>query len=260
MCYTPAWELAYANLCQHDRCCVLQNVYCGAGGVKAITSMEVFEDIMRWCEQHYSGKGITRGHEYWERFRYTMTLLARDHGFVGEEFDYHQSLTVSIDIKGQAVAHQNAAIEHKPDTVRQEAKAFCPEELTDFTQILSQSTCSSDMVSLFMYNGLAIQSTTRPGQICSVTRGNVRMYPEGTEMLVPAHFGPLTMLGVSDRGHLKQDCQAEVSHWICRSRQASVTDPVFAMAMKAALDNQRTHAEHTGDLLQSMQQNKKGRT
>lgn len=222
--------------------------------------MQVFEDIVRWGEQHHSGKGSTRGHDRWERFRFTMQLLARYHGFMGEEFDYHQSLTVSIDIKGQAVANQNAAIQRKPETVQQEAKAFSQGELTDFTQRLSQSTCSSDMVSLFMYNGLAIQSTSRPGQICSVTRGNVRMYPEGEEMLVPAHFGPLTLLGVSDRGHLKQDCQAEVSHWICRSRQPSVTDPVFAMAMKAALDNQRTHAEHTGDLLQSMQQNRKGMT
>ena len=59
----------------------------------------------------------------------------------------------------------------------------------------------------------------------------------------------MPLVRVSDRGHLKQDRRAEVTHWVSRCRQVKVTDPVFAMAMKQALDVGNDNGELRGDLL-----------
>ena len=69
-----------------------------------------------------------------------------------------------------------------------------------------------------------------------------------------ADFGPVTMIG-----NLKQDCMKEVTHWVHRNREPSTADPVFAMAMKAALDVGNTHGDMSGDLLQTMKSGKIGR-
>jgi hypothetical protein len=91
-----------------------------------------------------------------------------------------------------------------------------------------------------------------------VTRANVRLYPD-EDMHEDADFGPVTMIGVSDRGNLKQDCMKEVTHWIHRNREPSTADPVFAMAMKAALDVDNTNGGMGGDLLQTLKSGKTGK-
>ena len=71
-----------------------------------------------------------------------------------------------------------------------------------------------------------------------------------------ADFGP-RMLGVSTVG-FKQKEQAEVTHWIQRTRQPKLHDAVFAMAVKAAVDVKQTKAGMTADLLANMESNNQG--
>ena len=50
------------------------------------------------------------------------------------------------------------------------------------------------------------------------------------------------------------------AHWIQRTRQPQLQDPVFAMATKAALDSKQSWKEVTGDLLANMKAGHTGMT
>ena len=126
---------------------------------------------MQWGLQHY--KGYDRCLEYWERFRYSVQMLAQFHGFLGDSFKYQDSVPVSVDMQGHISRRQRSNKRHKPDTVNQEAKAFDKKVITEFHRHLSMMPASSDAVCLLMYNGLAFQSSSRPGQLLSVTRNYI---------------------------------------------------------------------------------------
>ena len=136
--------------------------------------------------------------------------------------------------------------------------AFEPHELGDFVKLVSNMPDSAKCATCLAFKGLTLQSLSRPGQLCEVTRDNVRLYTD-TDMHEDADFDPVTMVGVSNRGHLKQGRMAEVTHWVSRCRQPKVADPVFAMAMKQAMDVGNDNGELRGDLLQAMQHGAKGR-
>ena len=187
-----------------------------------------------------------------------MMHLCHFYGYIPEIFHYSHNPKVYIDLKMDAFDNALVVYTSKArKTVGQEKLAFSRKELADFTALISNLPHSSESAVLLMFTGLTLQSMGRSNQLCSVTRANVRLYPD-EDMHEDADFGPLTpMIGVSDRGNLKQDCMKEVTH--C-NREPSTADPVFAMAMKAALDVDNTNGGMGGgDLLQTLKSGKTGK-
>ena len=142
------------------------------------------------------------------------------------------------------------------DPINQENAAFTEQESKQFTQCLMNMACSEDIASMLLYCGVTIQSLSRPGQLCDVRRKDISMYPN-QEMHETADFGPIRMLGVSTVG-FKQSEQAQVTHWIQSTRQPQLQDPVFAMAMKAALDRGHVWSDISRDLLANMESRHEG--
>ena len=186
-----------------------------------------------------------------------MMHLCHFYGYIPETFHYSHNPKVYIDLKMDAFDNALVVYTSKArKSVGQEKLAFSRKELADFTALISNLPHSSESAVLLMFTGLTLQSMGRSNQLCSVTRANVRLYPD-EDMHEDADFGPLTpMIGVSDRGNLKQDCMKEVTH--C-NREPSTADPVFAMAMKAALDVDNTNGGMGGDLLQTLKSGKTGK-
>lgn len=229
---------------------VLVQRYCGKDGVRPVTSIAEYEKVMQWGVEHFSRN--LSGFYHWICFRSTMMHLCHFYGYIPESFHYSHNPRVYIDLKKDAFDNALAVYTSKArKTVDQEKSAFSKKELEEFTDFVARLPDSSESAVMLMFTGLTLQSMGRSSQLCSVTRANVRLYPD-EDMHEDADFGPVTMVGVSDRGNLKQDCMKEVTHWIHRTREPNAADPVFAMAMKAALDVNNSHGDMSGDLLQTM--------
>lgn len=163
-------------------------------------------------------------------------------------------MTLKVDLPRDlhsAVTSLKKHVSNNP--INQEGSAFTVDEMKDFLSYVADMPCSSNSASMLLYAGIAMQSLSRPGQLCEVRRASVSMYPN-KQMHEVTDFGPIRMLGVSTVG-FKQNEQAEVTHWIQRTRQPKLLDPVFAMAVKAAVDVKQTKAGLTGDLLANMETN-----
>lgn len=197
-------------------------------------------------------KTIASGAEKFASYRKTAVLLAHYHGYLSRDFSFKQSTKASVDLPNMLRTARTDLAKHvSKDPINQENAAFTDQEMKDFLPCLADMTCSADTANMLLYGGIAIQSLSRPGQLCNVRRKDISMYPN-QEMHETADFGPIRMLGVSTVG-FKQNEQAQVTHWIQRTRQPQLLDPVFAMAMKAALDAKEAWNGTAGSLLAIME-------
>lgn len=227
--------------------------FCGPDGVKAITSEKMYVDTLAKVVHHYKD-GLTN---QFKRNRHALDMLAKFHGYINPNFDC-KSDQACIILGIEANANHMAALNSKTrKTVDQEGKAFTKTELQEFLKHVLLLNDSSDTLCLLMYAGLAVQDLARSGQVCAITRSQVKLYPDES-MHEDADFGPVTLIGLSDRGHLKQNKKAEVTHWLHRHRRPCIADPVFAMAMKAAADNQLSFRGKSGDFLLNVKEGRQG--
>ena len=185
------------------------------------------------------------------------TATELDWGNLAKNHEHNPKANIDLDRRADKYQYDYSINKTMKGSVDQSKTAFEPHELADFVERVSNMPDSSESATCLAFIGLTLQSLSRPRQLCEVTRDNIRLYPD-TDMHEDADFGPVTMVGVSDRGHLKQDRMAKVTHWVSRCRRPKVTDPVFAMAMKQAMDVGNDNGKLRGDLLQAMQHGAKG--
>ena len=211
----------------------------------------MFEDFLVHAANHL--KTLKKGFDKFSLYRERAQVLARYHGWLPRDFSYKQSEQASVHLPRMLKAAQTHLAKHVSNApINQEDAAFTDQEMRTFLTHLMDIACSADIASTLLYFGVAIQSLSRPGQLCEVLRKDISMYPN-QEMHEVADFGPIKMLGVSTVG-FKQNEQAQVTHWVQRTRQPQLQDPVFAMAMKAALDSSQTWHGLSGDLLVNMEE------
>ena len=193
---------------------VLQR-YCGKEGVRPIKTVQEYEDIMEWGVEDLRGNGAIL--DQYRGFRHAIMQLAHFYGYLPETFNHEHNPKANIDLDRRADKYQYDYSINKTmkGSVDQSKTAFEPHELADFVERVSNMPDSSESATCLAFIGLTLQSLSRPRQLCEVTRDNIRLYPD-TDMHEDADFGPVTMVGVSDKGHLKQDRMAEVTHWVSR--------------------------------------------
>lgn len=188
--------------------------YCGKE-VTPIKTVQEYEDILEW------GLEDLRGNHHvvkqYQGFRHAIMQLAHFYGYIPKMFHYSHNDKANIDLDRLAGKYQDDYFtdKNKKGSVDQSKAAFEPNELDEFVKRVCKMPDSAESATTLAFIGLTLQSLSRPGQLCEVTRDNVRLYPD-TDMHEDADFGPVTMVGVSDRGHLKQDRRAEVTHWVSR--------------------------------------------
>ena len=99
-------------------------------------------------------------------------------------------------------------------------------------------------VLLLAFCDILLQTLARSRQVCKLNKVHVSLYALQLDPLA----GPLQMLQLGDRGNHKVEKIGDMAHWVMRTFQPSLQCPLFALALKVALDTRERKGEQYQDL------------
>ena len=170
------------------------------GEIRAINSMQMYDDHMTWLAAKKAGYSTCAVVEIWHRARRHIATLAAFHGYL-PSFDWRDSEVAKYELS--QLVHDNSiaqAADTDGRTVRQERPSLSPEQLQLlYTYAMGRS--AAECALLLAFCGIMGQSLARSGQICKMNRVHIS-YSEANVPVTPL-FGPVRLLHLGDRGHHK---------------------------------------------------------